>query len=737
MDEKLGTRQARATFARVAETDLDHVQATSRDILLLLTAGGICLWVLFVPWTADRSQVGPEAWWGVLALSVAVAVAWRLRGRAKRTSSITLCVALFAAMVLLTIGTGMNAAPYGFAVVVFIAGTLLDDLVAVLLSLAAPVAIILLGKRCFGLGPLSAQVLGPVVVTAGAIAVSWLSTWNLRTALSWTSQSMLLAAHNLEQARQRSGELARALKSLDESAHRIDRLNYQLQVALEAAREAEQLKARFAANVSHELRTPLNLIVGFSSLLFERSELYGNELPARFLHDLGIIHRNALQLQRLVNDVLDLSQIQSAGMTISPEPVAPETLVRETADTVRHLVEAEGLALCVQVEPDLPEVMVDPTRIRQVLINLLTNAVRFTRKGRIWLEAERADDAVVFRVRDTGVGIAPRDIPELFREFHRLEEPSARHQGGSGLGLAISKAFVELHGGRIWVESKLGEGSTFSFTIPIDGHVANRGGALIEERAIAPPPSRSVIVALTQSEKGYRLLRRYLPGRQVIMAREAEQGNELLQQVQPQWIVVDRAVAGDLEARSGRAAPALKAGSVPLLICDLPQDARVVADANVAGYLVKPVANNELLQAVRQLGPEVDTVLVVGDDRDFVQLVSRLLQLPPRVCTVIKAFTAQEALQLATSRVPDLILLDLVLPDMSGEELLARMRERRTLARVPVIVITGQSDSGLVQEPATEGNLLVVTQQNGGSAGARVLEWIRAIVSYRPADDRP
>lgn len=707
------------------ESDLDYVQSRSLDVLLLFTTFAIWCWILFVPWTGDGVEVGPAAWCGILVMSVGVVSAWLVHRKAHRSAYLIYTAALYVAIALISVGTGMDIAPYGFALLVFIAGTMLDSLLVAVVSILAPVTMVVLGKTVFALAPLSSQVAGPLLVTVGATVVSWISTLNLRTTLDWTSQSMLQAAQNAEQARCHRADLARALRSLDESAHRIDRLNYQLQTALEAAQQAERLKARFAANVSHELRTPLNLIIGFSTLLFQRPELYGGGLSRRCQHDLGIVYRNALQLQRLVNDVLDLSQIESVGLTMTPKPTAPADLIGEAADTVRSLIEAEGLELHVELDPNLPNVMVDPTRIRQVLLNLLTNAVRFTEEGSIFLQAQRIDDELVIHVRDTGIGISEDEIPHLFKEFHKLEEAPSRHHGGSGLGLAISKAFVELHGGRIWVESKRGEGSTFSFSLPIEG--GQSSGALISARPATPPESKRVVIALTQSEKGYRLLRRHLPGMQVMMVRSMAQARRSIHQSRPQWLVIDRTIADALKLEPAALAAELESNDVPLLICDFPQERRPLPLSSVAGYLVKPVGNNELLAAVRQLGSAIESILVIDDDRDFTQLVSRVLELPPRAYRIMKAFSAGEALQLAASHPPDLILLDLALPDMRGDRLLAQMRQHPRLAETPVIVITGELEPPAVSAPGDSASLLIAHQAAPHGEGT-IFHWVRDII---------
>ena len=313
----------------------------------------------------------------------------------------------------------------------------------------------------------STGVIFPVVVSAAATLACWLSSRNVHIALNWAWEGYEQARCNEELARAHQGELRRALKALDEATYRIERTNLTLRLTRDQAEEARRLKQQFAQTISHELRTPLNVIVGFIELMIESREYYGRRLPSAYARDLMIVHRNARHLQNLVNDVLDLARVDAAQLGLLPEDVAPAGLVDEAVNTVRSLADVHGLQVAVRVEPNLPQIQVDPTRIRQVLFNLLSNAVRFTDHGLITVSARQQGEEVVFAVADTGVGIPAEDMSRIFEEFQQVEGGTRRPHGGAGLGLAISKRFVELHGGRIWAESEVGRGSTVSFSLPL------------------------------------------------------------------------------------------------------------------------------------------------------------------------------------------------------------------------------------------------------------------------------
>lgn len=307
------------------------------------------------------------------------------------------------------------------------------------------------------------------------------------------------------------------LKALDEAMYRIERANHMLTLARNQAETAFRLKQQFAQSVSHALRMPLNLILSFIELMIQSPKYYGGPLPSAYLRELSIVHRNASYLQTLINDVLDMARIQAAQMSIQPEETDPAELVQEVGTMTRSLIEARGLHLRLEVQPGLPRPWIEPIRIRQVLLNLVNNAARFTEAGHVTVRAHRDGEAVTFAVADTGIGISAADLPRVFNEFEQVAT-GTRGAGGTGLGLAISRAFVELHGGRIWAESEgmSGRGSTFSFSLP-----ATRTPLLappLTEASAAPaavslkPSDQPILLAVTASPTAATLLTRYVRG---------------------------------------------------------------------------------------------------------------------------------------------------------------------------------------------------------------------------------
>jgi signal transduction histidine kinase/CheY-like chemotaxis protein len=571
-------------------------------------------------------------------------------------------------------------------------------------------------------------VAGPISVILLTAIASWLSTRNLYTALAWSRNSTMEALRRAEQARDRQSELQRALKALDEASYRIRRMNYQLALARDQAEEARRLKSQFAASISHELRTPLNLIVGFTELMFQSPEYYGARLPPNYLRDLGIVYRNALHLQGLVDDVLDLSRIEAARMGLFKEETDPRELIREVADTARSLVDSRGLTLHLHIPENLPPLWIDPLRVRQVLFNLLNNAARFTEQGSVTVKAEIANGSLLVSVEDTGVGIAPKDIPKVFEEFRQLDSSTRRRQGGAGLGLAISRHFVQLHGGRIWVDSEPGRGSTFSFTLPL-----SRGDAELE------PPSHGssscvpsaleterdrVLLAVTSSPAAANLLNRYVEGYRTIVAQDLHQAREWSGKLIPQGVVVDTTSGCHDSEELRRLAEEWGLQGVPFIACPLPGEEPLRQRMTVDGYLVKPVTRRNLLDTLRQFGEDVETILVIDDDHDFVQLMGRMLDSPLRPYRVLKAYGGYEGLQVMQHRRPDLVLLDLMLPDLDGREVLQQMRSDPVLRGTPVVIVSAR---GEMEDVGELSGVIMVTKGEGFQPG-ELVRCVRAIL---------
>ncbi|MCL4303380.1 MAG: HAMP domain-containing histidine kinase [Anaerolineae bacterium] len=297
----------------------------------------------------------------------------------------------------------------------------------------------------------------PLLMTCGMAVVSWVSSDHLTTTMGW-------ALHSQERAHQRSQELFQSEQELKKAYQLLETTNIRLKAAEAAAIEANELKTRFITNLSHELRTPLNAIINFSYIL---SKSHHGAVTPEQADYLTRIHNSGELLLQIVNDLLDLAKIEAGQMDIFREQVDLAAVSQSIMSTVSGLLTDKPVELRQEIAPALPPVSGDETRLRQVLLNLLGNAAKYTDQGSITLRAvQNGSSMVKVSVIDTGIGIRPEDFGRIFEEFQQTEEAFALRKVGTGLGLPISKKFVELHGGKLWVESELGHGAAFHFTLP-------------------------------------------------------------------------------------------------------------------------------------------------------------------------------------------------------------------------------------------------------------------------------
>ncbi|HEY66553.1 MAG TPA: response regulator [Caldilineae bacterium] len=710
--------------------ELAELHAESLKITTLCIGGIGYLWLIWVLWpNTGGDSPSLVMWMGSGLLVLGAVLGYALRHRFPGLAS-----GLLVGVMFLAVSSGMlvfrtQEIAYLFTLPVIFSGVLLGPRSVLPVTVSAVFLTLSIGSIPVGDRLFSSSMVLPSAVIALVALASWLSARNLHTALVWVWHAYERARQNERDTRERQGELRRALKALDEATYRLRRMNYMLALARDQAEEARRLKQQFAQTISHELRTPLNLIVGFTELMTESPEYYGASLPPAYLRDLNIVYRNACHLQKLVNDVLDLARIEAAQMSLVPEEVDPADLVREAVHTARSLVESRGLALYTEIEPDLPRLWVDPTRIRQVLFNLLNNAARFTDEGSITVSVHQEGEEVVFAVKDTGVGIAPEDLPRIFEEFEQADKGTRRRHGGAGLGLAISKRFVELHGGRIWAESQVGQGSTFYFSLPIYrteaamSHLDRLAGSA--EGVSFKEGEEPVLLAVTPSPAAAALLTRYVRGCRVVVVSDLGQAQYTARQLMPQVIVIDRACGGIDAEELEALAQEWEMAHIPFVACPLPGEEVLRQQLMVDGYLVKPVSRRSLWDMLRQFGENVDKVLVIDDDQDFVLFISRLLEDSPiRRYQIIEAYSGREGLEMMRRHQPDMVLLDLRLPDIQGAQVVERIRSNPAWQYIPIIVVSAQDEldrQGILQQAVT------ITRASGILPG-ELVHWIQAVV---------
>jgi signal transduction histidine kinase/CheY-like chemotaxis protein len=584
-----------------------------------------------------------------------------------------------------------------------------------------------------------------VALVWGLYILAWLGLQPARTAIEWSWHSYKQARIQLELARDRQAELNQAVRDLAEANRQMARLTQLLGAARRAAEEAERVKAEFVANVSHELRTPLNMIIGFSEMILEAPSTYGSTLPPALVADIAAIHRNSQHLANLINDVLDISQVEARRLSLSKEWVRLHEIVQSAVSAVEPLFQSRGLYLRVDLPADLPPVYCDRTRILQVLLNLLSNAGRFTEAGGVTIQARRDDSELTVTVTDTGPGIPEPDIGKVFEPFRQFHRSTARGHGGSGLGLSISRRFVELHGGRMGVQSRLGVGSSFWFTLPLEtptpdatsvtrwlsGEWEQRRHSSLMPRAPLVP--RVVILESQPMVEG--AARRYLDCVEVEAASSPAQAKALLTAAPAQVVLV----RGETPTQTAAWLEELSdlPHATPIAACTLPSGGATYGPA-VAGYLTKPITRSALFEAISSLEAPIRSVLLVDDDPEALQLFNRMLSSSPEGYHVLLASDGREALQLLRSRHPDLLLLDLVMPRMDGFAVLAEMNRDPNLRSIPTLILSAHDPSG---QPIMVPSL--VTTRSGGLSltdflrAALAVSEVLAVARPAPVAARP
>ena len=712
--------------SQVTQANLRELRERALRLVAVPVAATGIAWLIVVVWPDLWPDDSWWVWLGSVVLALGPLVGLSLLDRSVRLSSLLVIASTLVAVTCAMLAFKRYDLIYMFCLVIACASVLLvPSLTLALASLTLLVQIAVL-HLVLDIPIFSFRIALPVIVTAAIAAASILTARTLYAALGWVWQGYEQALNNERIARDTSADLRQALRSLDEATYRLERTNRMLDLAREQAEEARQLKQRFAQNISHELRTPLNLIVEFTGMMAHSPEYYGTPLAAGYIRDLSIVYRNARHLQSLVSDVLDLARIEAAQVGLILENADPGELVREAVATARSLVEAKGLRLREEIAPQIPELRIDATRIRQVLFNLLNNAARFTDEGVVTVAVKQQASEVVFSVSDTGVGIPAEDIPRVFREFEQLDGGTRRRHGGVGLGLSISRGFVELHGGRIWAESQVGKGTIFSFALPIEPMKTRVTAArwVTTPRRLATSKGDDLLLVVTKSLSGGGILSRHMQGVRTIVVSDLSQAIEMAKRLFPQGMIVDIASVDIPDGGVAGLARTCGLTDVPIMACPLPGEGSLRRSLAVDGYLIKPITQPALLDVLRPFGEAVDRIQVIDDEQDFVRLLRRFLSTSVRSYQVRSAYTALEGLEMMRQRPPDLLLLDLGLPDVAGETVIEVMRAEGELASIPIVVVSGQEQIDNLRLLDGE---LVVARSNGLEIGD-LIQWMQRIV---------
>jgi signal transduction histidine kinase/CheY-like chemotaxis protein len=492
-----------------------------------------------------------------------------------------------------------------------------------------------------------------------------------------------------EQAKQHAETLETKVK---ERTRELVMTNQELQQANLKIREANRLKSEFLANMSHELRTPMNAIIGFTRLVQRKS---ADVLPLKQRENLEKVEISAKQLLGLINDILDLSKIEAGKMNLSIMPFDLASLVEACFSTVEPMIKRDRVRLVKEVSENLPEVLSDQDKLNQIIINLMSNALKFTEEGEVKLSAALEGSLLKITVSDTGIGIPSQALKYIFDEFRQVDGSSTRKHGGTGLGLSITKKLVHLLGGTIDVSSVEGEGSNFTITIPMGqkNEVFKEDAKLDEEAFVrAEMRGKNILLSIDDDPNVLILLREYLEneGYYVVGALSGDEGIRKAKELKPFAITLDILMThkdGWGVLNELKTDPATR--HIPIIVLSILDNRELGFNFGTFDYLVKPFDKATILLALqRAFGHPAKRVLVVDDEPDTVNLITQLLE--DEGHQIRGAYNGEEVFRALEDEVPDIIFLDLLMPEMDGFEVIQRIKANPDWSDIPIIVVTAK-----------------------------------------------
>ncbi len=512
------------------------------------------------------------------------------------------------------------------------------------------------------------------------------------------------------------------------------RILRELELKNQQAEEANRAKSTFLANMSHELRTPMNAIIGFSEILVERLQ---DKIDQKYVGFLRSILNSGQHLLSIINDILDLSKVEAGKMELYPESFPLRPAIESVCQVMKGLSAKNGVSFDVDLADNVTEIETDHAKFKQILYNLLSNAVKFSRSnGVVTIRGRLVEGSVSISVIDRGIGIAEDQLKVIFDEFRQIDTATSRTYGGTGLGLSLVKKFVELQKGTLSVRSRPGEGSEFSFTLPVKFAGAAIPSPIVGPDGVVVPPGERVLV-VEDEDAAFSTLSAYLQsaGYVPIRARTGEEALRLAKIMAPRAITLDLILPG---MEGWQVLRELKASEetadIPVIIVSMIDNRELAMAFGAEDYFVKPVEWPRLARRLAQIARRsIDMtnarLLLVDDDLSIHETLGQ--ELVREGWVVDSATSGVEALARAEALRPDVIILDLIMPGMSGFEVAELLKQRESTATIPIIVLTARDLSPEERERLLAGVSGLVSK--GAASASNLIRIIRSLDSNRAA----
>lgn len=516
----------------------------------------------------------------------------------------------------------------------------------------------------------------------------------------WMNEHFVLSDKMLREARERKVDLEQALEGQANANRQLALANKKMAILSKMADDSQQAKSMFVVNVSHEFRTPLNMIIGLVDLMIRNPENYDVVLSPKMREDFAVIYRNCEHLSNMVSDVLDLTRVETGRLVLYREWLDLREIIDKGITVVRPLLEKKNLYMKVEIGEDLPNIYCDRVRTQQVILNLLSNAARFTDKGGLTLVVTHTAKQVTLQVSDTGTGIPAEDRERIFEPFWQGRDPMWQKKGGSGIGLSLSREFVLMHGGHMWFESEFHHGTSFFFTLPISPLIEPlaRPGHLIKDdwvwketafRSAKVSAAEEIVkprvIVYDETDTLYQRFIHYTDKVEFVNIPD-------IQQVECEGMAKAFIInAPSLDKLWGMAQIAVNNATPTTVIgCSVPGEYRRALETGAAGYLIKPLKMEDMKRILDTAVLPRKDILLVDDDLEVLSLYQRMIQTLIPDIRVRTASSGANAIEEIARMAPDLMFLDIVMPDINGWQVLEKISAEMGEQRFPIYFITAQ-----------------------------------------------